>query len=204
MGCAGNLALQHLTHCACSSVVNAVNAASCAMRPMARAPQVARSASGGRIEIRWGGLDTPPRSSAATRPTTGGSFLGGYSNNDRALVPRGACSTDDGAPAWVVDLRGRLGPVAGEGLGQLQAGTGQLHREVGAREAGQCFAEAGAGVTVTGGQADEALRSCRGGHQVVAAVGLGTLGEPSGGGRPLVDVTGGKEHLDQRGEQGCG
>ena len=47
MGCAGNLALQHLTHCACSSVVNAVNGASCAMQPMARAPQVARSASAG-------------------------------------------------------------------------------------------------------------------------------------------------------------
>ncbi len=47
MGCAGNLALQHLTHCACSSAVNAVNEASCAMQPMARAPQVARSASGG-------------------------------------------------------------------------------------------------------------------------------------------------------------
>ncbi len=47
MGCAGNLALQHLTHCACPSVVNAVNGASCAMQPMARAPQVARSASAG-------------------------------------------------------------------------------------------------------------------------------------------------------------
>ncbi|RCW63086.1 hypothetical protein DES41_1218 [Pseudorhodoferax soli] len=47
MGCAGNLALQHLTHCACPSVVNAVNGASCAMQPMARAPQVARSVSGG-------------------------------------------------------------------------------------------------------------------------------------------------------------
>ncbi len=47
MGCAGNLALRELTHCACSSVVNAVNGASCAMQPMARAPQVARSASGG-------------------------------------------------------------------------------------------------------------------------------------------------------------
>ncbi|RCW69140.1 hypothetical protein DES41_10611 [Pseudorhodoferax soli] len=43
MGCAGNLALQHLTHCACPSVVNAVNGASCAMQPMARAPQVAWS-----------------------------------------------------------------------------------------------------------------------------------------------------------------
>ncbi len=47
MGCAGNLALRELTHCACSSVVNAVNGASCAMQPMARTPQVARSASGG-------------------------------------------------------------------------------------------------------------------------------------------------------------
>ena len=47
MGCAGNLALQHLTHCACSSVVSEANGASCAMQPMARAPQVARSASGG-------------------------------------------------------------------------------------------------------------------------------------------------------------
>jgi hypothetical protein len=47
MGCAGNLALRELTHCACSSVVNAVNGASCAMQPMAQAPQVARSASGG-------------------------------------------------------------------------------------------------------------------------------------------------------------
>ena len=47
MGCAGNHALQHLTHCACPSVVNAVNGASCAMQPMARAPQVARSVSGG-------------------------------------------------------------------------------------------------------------------------------------------------------------
>jgi hypothetical protein len=47
MGCAGNLALRELTHCACPSVVNAVNGASCAMQPMARAPQVARSASAG-------------------------------------------------------------------------------------------------------------------------------------------------------------
>jgi hypothetical protein len=47
MGCAGNLALQHLTHCACPSVVSEANGASCAMQPMARAPQVARSASGG-------------------------------------------------------------------------------------------------------------------------------------------------------------
>jgi hypothetical protein len=47
MGCAGNLALCELTHCACSSVVNEVNGASCAMQPMARAPQVARSASAG-------------------------------------------------------------------------------------------------------------------------------------------------------------
>ncbi len=47
MGCAGNLALQHLTHCACPSVVSEANGASCAMQPMARAPQVARSASAG-------------------------------------------------------------------------------------------------------------------------------------------------------------
>jgi hypothetical protein len=47
MGCAGNLALQHLTHCACSNAVNEVNSMSCAMQPMARAPQVARSASAG-------------------------------------------------------------------------------------------------------------------------------------------------------------
>ena len=43
MGCAGNLALQHLTHCACPSVVSEANGASCAMQPMARAPQVAWS-----------------------------------------------------------------------------------------------------------------------------------------------------------------
>ncbi|RCW70444.1 hypothetical protein DES41_105387 [Pseudorhodoferax soli] len=47
MGCAGNLALRELTHCACPSVVSGANGASCAMQPMARAPQVARSASAG-------------------------------------------------------------------------------------------------------------------------------------------------------------
>jgi hypothetical protein len=47
MGCAGNLALCELTHCACSNAVNEVNSMSCAMQPMARAPQVARSASAG-------------------------------------------------------------------------------------------------------------------------------------------------------------
>ena len=47
VGCAGNLALCELTHCACPSYVPAVNVASCAMQPMARAPQVARSASAG-------------------------------------------------------------------------------------------------------------------------------------------------------------
>ena len=43
MGCAGNLALRELTHCACPSVVSGANGASCAMQPMARAPQVAWS-----------------------------------------------------------------------------------------------------------------------------------------------------------------
>ena len=43
MGCAEHLALRELTHCACLSEVNAVNVVSCAMQPMARAPQVAWS-----------------------------------------------------------------------------------------------------------------------------------------------------------------
>ena len=90
MGCAGNLALQLLTHCACPNAVNEVNSMSCAMQPMARAPQVARSVSGG-----TGAPGSPSFASFAWRDKKSESGCGGEaptsSHRSSVVVDRKHC-----------------------------------------------------------------------------------------------------------------